>query len=163
MRAIGRSGMDHDHARALILGFAYFPEALPAHCEQLATLAIADRSLAMLRDRLVDAALSGAPLDREGLATILADSGAAEDLERARRAGTLAFSFTRSETEPDKAVRDLEVAIDALTADGDIEVALQAATERLKGGEDEAFEEQQRLHSAREEIKERLASLVGTD
>ncbi len=33
---------------------------------------------------------------------------------------------------------------------------MQAATERLKEGEEDAFEEQRRLHSQREEIKERL-------
>ena len=30
-------------------------------------------------------------------------------------------------------------------------------------GEEDAFEEQRRLHSQREEIKERLASLAGSD
>ncbi len=39
----------------------------------------------------------------------------------------------------------------------------KAATERLKEGEEDAFEEQRRLHSQREEIKERLASLAGSD
>ena len=69
----------------------------------------------------------------------------------------------RCETEPERAVRDLGVAIDALAAEEEIGAALIAATERLKAGEEQAFEEQQRLHSAREEIRERLASLVGTD
>ena len=75
----------------------------------------------------------------------------------------MAFSFTRSDTPPDRAVRDLGIAIDALTADGEIGAALAAATERLKEGQDDAFEEQRRLLFAREEIKERLASLVGSD
>ncbi len=75
----------------------------------------------------------------------------------------MAFSFTRSDTAPERAVRDLGTAIDALMADGEIGAALKAATERLKEGEADAFEEQRRLHSQREEIKERLASLAGTD
>ena len=75
----------------------------------------------------------------------------------------MAFSFTRSDAEPDKAVRDLGAAIEALAADGEIGAALAAATERLKAGEEQAFEEQQRLHVAREKVKERLASLAGTD
>ena len=41
-----RSGIDAPTARALILGFANFPEELPAHCEQLAALPIADNSTA---------------------------------------------------------------------------------------------------------------------
>jgi DNA primase len=162
-RAIASTGINANLARALILGFSTFPEALQDHCEPLAALPIADKALARLRDTLVDAALSGEMLDREALATILASSGAAADLERARRTGTMAFSFTRSDTPPDRAVRDLGIAIDALTADGEIGAALAAATERLKEGQDDAFEEQRRLLFAREEIKERLASLVGSD
>jgi DNA primase len=162
-RNVSRVGMDPSHARALVLGFLNFPEALQEHCEQLALLPIGEAPLARIRDRLVDAAVSGEMLDRETLATILRDNGAAADLERARRTGTMAFSFTRSDTAPERAVRDLGTAIDALMADGEIGAALQAATERLKEGEEDAFEEQRRLHSQREEIKERLASLAGSD
>jgi DNA primase len=162
-KAIAITGVDRLMARALILGFANFPEALQEHCEQLASLPIGEAPLARIRDRLVDAAVSGEMLDRETLATILRDSGTAADLEKARRTGTMAFSFTRSDTAPDRAVRDLGTAIDALMADGEIGAALQAATERLKEGEEDAFEEQRRLHSQREEIKERLASLAGSD
>ncbi|WP_310467696.1 DNA primase [Sphingomonas sp.] len=162
-RAIGSAGIDRSTARALLLGFSNFPEALHAHCEQLAALPIADRKSAELRDRLVAAALSGANLDRAALATILHDAGAAADLSLARSAGGMAFSFTRGDAEPEKALRDLGDAIDALAADGEIGAALDAATERLKAGDDEAFEDQLRLHSAREQIKQRLASLAGND
>lgn len=162
-RAIAATGIDRTMARALVLGFVNFPEALEHHCEQLASLPIGEAALARIRDRLVDAAVSGEMLDREALATILRDSGAAADLEKARQTGTMAFSFTRSETAPDRAVRDLGTAIDALMADGEIGAALKAATERLMEGEEDAFEEQRRLHSKREEIKERLASLAGSD
>jgi DNA primase len=155
--------VDATLARALILGFVNFPQALENHTEQLAALPIADRSLARLRDRLVDTAYSGETLDREALATILATSGAAADVERARRTGTMAFSFTRSDTAPDRAVGDLGTAIDTLMADEEIGAALRAATERLKEGQDDAFEEQRRLLFAREEIKERLASLAGSE
>jgi len=163
VRAIGAGGIDRATARALILGFAYFPEALPAHCEQLAALPIADPRTARLRDHLVNAAFSGATLDRDGLATILESAGAGPDLKAAGSTGGIAFSFTRSDAEPERAVHDLGVAIDVLAADGEIGAALADATERLKAGEEQAFEEQQRLHSAREKVKERLASLVGTD
>jgi DNA primase len=126
-------------------------------------LPIADPRTARLRDHLVNAAFSGAALDRDGLATILEGAGAGPDLKAAGSAGGIAFSFTRSDAEPERAVRDLGVAIDVLAADGEIGAALADATERLKAGEEQAFEEQQRLHSARETIKERLASLAGTD
>src|SRR5438067_1132822 len=39
-RAIATSGIEAPTARALILGFAYYPYELPAHCEQLAALPI---------------------------------------------------------------------------------------------------------------------------
>ncbi len=55
------------------------------------------------------------------------------------------------------------VAIDALAAEEEIGAALVEATERLKAGDEQAFEEQLRLHTAREEIKQRLASLAGTE
>jgi DNA primase len=163
-REQGRRGsINPELARAVIVGLTNFPQALEHHTEQLAALPIADQSLSRLRDRLVDAAWSGETLDREGLATILASGGTAADVERARRTGTMAFSFTRSDTAPERAVRDLGTAIDALMADGEIGAALQAATERLKEGEEDALEEQRRLHLARMENNERLASLAGSE
>ncbi|HZB70092.1 MAG TPA: toprim domain-containing protein, partial [Sphingomicrobium sp.] len=162
-RAIGAGGIDRATARALIVGFANFPEALPAHCEQLAALPIPDARTARLRDHLVNAAFTSATLDRDGLATILESAGAGADLTAARSTGGIGFSFTRSDAEPEIAVRDLAVAIEALSADGEIGAALAEATERLMAGEDQAFEEQQRLHVARDKVKERLASLTGTD
>ncbi|MBA2467656.1 MAG: DNA primase [Sphingomonas sp.] len=162
-RAIGAGGIDRATARALIVGFANFPEALADHIEQLAALPIADARIAMLRDHLVNAAFVTAQLDRATLATILESAGAAADLRAAGSTGGMAFSFTRGDSAPDRAVRDLGAAIEALAADGEIGAALAAATERLKAGESQAFEEQQRLHVAREKVKERLASLAGTD
>jgi len=162
-RAIGAGGIDRATARALIVGFAYFPEALSAHCEQLAALPIAEPRTARLRDHLVNAAFSEAALDRDGLATILENAGAAADLNDARRTGGIGFSFTRGDADPERAVRDLGVAIEALSADGEIGAALAQATERLMAGEEQAFDEQRRLHVAREKVKERLASLSGTD
>jgi DNA primase len=163
MKRIGNRGIDSETAGALVVGFAYFPEALPTHIEQLAQLPIADRPLSSLRDRIVDAALSGQKLDRQGLLTILETAGSAAALEQARRTGGIGFSFTRSDAEPERAVRDLGVAIDALHAEEEIGAALNEATERLKAGDGDAFEEQLRLHVERERIKERLASLVGTE
>ena len=60
-------------------------------------------------------------------------------------------------------MRDLSVAIEALAAEGEIEAALAEATERLKAGDASAFDEQRRLHAARDEATERLASLATSD
>jgi DNA primase len=162
-RRIARAGIDTATARALVLGFALYPEAIASHLEQLTHLPIAARPLGSLRDRIVDAALAHQPLDRQKLATILATAGAAATLEQERRAGGRGFSFTRSDTDPERAVRDLEVAIDALAAKEEIDAALADALKRFGAGDDEAFEDQRRLKSAQQEVMQRLASLVGTE
>ncbi|MFL6741670.1 MAG: DNA primase [Sphingomicrobium sp.] len=160
MRGIGRAGVDAPTARALILGFAYFPEELPAHCEQLAHLPIADRGTAKLRDDLVNAAFSGAALDRESVNTILAGDGAA--VGQGPRA--LGFSFTRRDSDPDRARSDLAAAVETLMAREEVERALVDATERFMADmSDEAYEEQQRLKEAQKRLQQRLASLAGTD
>ncbi|MDP9163320.1 MAG: DNA primase [Pseudomonadota bacterium] len=157
IRAIGTGGIDRTMASALLTGFALFPDALTAQLEALAHLPIADRAAAAQRDRLVDAAMSGAPLDREGLSPILSTGGAS------RRRGGIGFSFIRPETDPAQAGRDLAAAIDALTASAEVEAALAEATLALAAGDDEAFAEQQRLHELRDGIKERLALLAGNE
>jgi DNA primase len=160
MRAIGSRGIDDRHARALIEGFALFPEELPAHCEQLAGLAIADKSTASLRDRLVEAAFSGTTLDREAVTTILGSNEAGGG--NAPRA--MGFSFTRRDSDPERARTDLAAAVEILFAAEEVEKALEDATERLKRDlTDEALREQQRLIMAQRGLIQRLASLAGTD
>ena len=158
MRAIGSVGIDGTMARALITGFALFPEALVDQLEALAHLPIADRAAAAQRDRLVDAVMSGEALDRETLLPILTAGGG-----RTVRRGGIGFSFSRPETDPVQAGADLAAAMDALTASAEVEAALADATRALATGDDEAFAEQQRLHGARDEIKERLALLAGSE
>jgi DNA primase len=159
-RAIAASGIDAPTARALILGFAYFPEELPAHCEQLAALPIPDKSTARMRDELVNAAFSGTTLDRATLATILGIDGATG----ARALRAMGFSFTRRDSDPDRARSDLAAAVEIIAAAEEVEKALTNATERLKRDlTDEALEEQQRLIAAQHGLRERLASLAGTD
>jgi DNA primase len=159
-RAIAASGIDGPTARALIVGFANFPEELPAHCEQLAALPIADRGTSRLRDELVNAAFSGAALDRDALATILGTNGAAGGT--APR--SMGFSFTRRDSDPDRARSDLAAAVEIIAATEEVEKALVDATERLKRDlTDEALDEQQRLIEAQQGLRQRLASLAGTD
>jgi DNA primase len=159
-RAIASTGIDAPTARALILGFAYFPEELPAHCEQLASLPITDKRTAKLRDEMVNAAFSGAALDRAALTTILAGDGATGG--RSPRA--MGFSFTRRDSDPDRARSDLAAAVEIIAAAEEVEKALEDATERLKRDlTAEALEEQQRLMQARHGLRQRLAELAGTD
>src|SRR5205814_7627596 len=159
-RSIASTGIDAPTARALILGFANFPEELPAHCEQLAALPISDKGTSKLRDELVNAAFSGAALDRQAVATILGTDGAAGG--RAPR--TMGFSFTRRDSDPDRARSDLAAAVEIIAAAEEVDKALEDATERLKRDlTDEALEEQQRLMQARHGLRQRLASLAGTD
>jgi DNA primase len=160
MKAIGRRGIDAQHAEALIEGFKLFPEELPAHCEQLAALLIADKRTARVRDELVNAAFSGAALDREALATILGgDEAGGGNAPRA-----MGFSFTRRDSDPTRARSDLAAAVEIIAAAEEVEKALEDATERLKRDfTDEALEEQQRLIAAQRGLRQRLASLAGTD
>ena len=159
-KAIAAQGIDAPTARALIVGFANFPEELPAHCEALAALPIADRRTAEMRDELVNAAFSGATLDREGVATILGRDGATGP----KALSAMGFSFTRRDSDPDRARSDLAAAVEIIAAADEVEKALVNATERLERDfTDEAYEEQQRLKSAQLGLRERLAQLAGTD
>ena len=159
-KSIASSGIDAPTARALILGFANFPEELPAHCEQLASLPIPDKSTAKMRDSLVNAAFSGATLDREGVNTILGGDGATGT--NARRA--MGFSFTRPDSDPTRARSDLAAAVEIIAAAEEVDRALAHATERLKLDlTDEALAEQQRLIAAQQTLRDRLAQLAGTD
>ena len=113
-----------------------------------------------MRDELVNAAFSGATLDREGVNTILGDDGATG--RNARR--TMGFSFTRPDSDPTRARSDLAAAVEIIAAAEEVDKALEHATERLKRDlTDEALQEQQRLIAARRTLRERLAQLAGTD
>ena len=159
-RAIAASGIDGPTARALLVGFANYPDALPANCEALAHLPISDQRTARQRDDMVNAAFSGAALDREALSTILGGDGATGGQARS----AMGFSFTRRDSDPDRARSDLAAAVEIIAAAEEVERALEDATERLKRDfTDEALEEQQRLIAARRTLRERLASLAGTD
>jgi DNA primase len=159
-RTIASAGIDASTARALILGFANYPEELPAHCEQLASLEIPDKPTAKMRDELVNAAFSGAALDRDGLATILGGDGATGP----KASSAMGFSFTRRDSDPDRARSDLAAAVEIIAAAEEVDRALEDATERLKRDfTDDALEEQQRLITARHGLRQRLAQLAGTD
>jgi hypothetical protein len=75
----------------------------------------------------------------------------------------MGFTFNRPDSDPSRAVRDLGIAIETLSAQREIAAALADATERLKQGDESAFDEQLRLHAAQGETTERLAKLTASD
>ncbi len=162
-RAIGSAGIDKTTARALVLGHALYPDAIGDHIEALAALPIADKTAAALRDRMVDLTMSGQMLDRQGIATILAGEETAAAWRDVSKGGDIGFSFTRTKSDPAIARRDLGLAIETLMAKVEIEAAFETAMTRFKAGDEAAFEEQQRLHAAREVVNERLASLASNE
>jgi DNA primase len=159
-KTIASSGIDVPTARALILGFTNFPEELPAHCEQLASLPISDKSTAKIRDELVEAVFNGGALDQGAINTILGGDGATG----AKGPRAMGFSFTRRDSDPERARSDLAAAVEIIAAAEEVEKALEHATERLEQDfTAEAFEEQQRLKEAQRGLRQRLAQLAGTD
>jgi DNA primase len=162
-RAISSAGIDKTTARALVLGHALYPDAIGDHVEALAALPIADKAASKLRDRMVDLIMSGQMLDRPQLTTILAAEETAAAWRDVSKGGDIGFSFTRTKSDPAIARRDLGLAIETLMAKVEIEAAFETAMSRFKAGDEAAFEEQQRLHAAREVINERLASLASNE
>ena len=160
----GAGGIDRATARALVLGHALFPQAIGDHLETLATLSIADPSAARLRDRMVDAAMTGAELDRAALLPILQAEDTASAWHDVSRGGEIGFTFTRIRSDPDVARRDLALALEALLARVEIDAALADATLAFERDFSEtAYAEQQRLLGARQQHNDRLASLAGNE
>ena len=159
-RSVGRTGLSPQLGRAVLQGLVRFPSLIGRHAEAIAALPLAEQGAARLRDLMLESAMANAALDPEALNTILADSGGASLIEDLGRKRGLAFSFTRRDAEPERACRDLALAIETLAARPGLDAALEAATVRLmNGGDDAAFEEQQRLLAARGEADRQLATL----
>jgi DNA primase len=160
-KTLGSGGLSKDWARAVLAGLLRFPEAIGDHSEAIAALPMPDKNTAALRDALLSGALLHGALDPAALDTILTSAGVAALAERLRGARGLAFSFTRRDAEPERALRDLVLVIDTLAAQPGLDAALEAATARLKAeGDEAAFLEQQRLRQARDEAERQLAALI---
>ena len=72
----------------------------------------------------------------------------------------MGFSFTRRDSDPERARSDLAAAVEIIAAAEEVEKALEDATERLKRDlTDEALGEQQRLIAAQRGLRQRLARL----
>ena len=164
-KGVASGGIDPRMVRSVLQGLLLYPQAIADHAEAIASLPIADAGARRLREELLGAAMAHGELDREQLHTILAASGAASLAEKLRRMRGLAFSFTRRDAEPERALRDLVLAIDMLAARPGMEAALEAATARLmrEDGDDAAFREQQRLLNARGEAERQLAALLESE
>ena len=159
-RAMGRTGLSPQLGRAVLLGLVRYPALIGEHAEAIAALPLAEGDAARLRDLMLESAMVNAALDPEALNTILADSGGASLIEILGRKRGLGFSFTRRDAEPERACRDLVLAIETLAARPGLDAALEAATMRLKElGDEAAFQEQQRLRAARDEADRQLATL----
>jgi DNA primase len=160
-RSIGRGGIDHRMARAIIAGMIRYPDMIATHAEAIGALLLGDRTLERVRKLLLDRAFGGEAVESEGLATILSQAGLGDVAEELQRTNGLAFSFLRSNADSDRARRDLGAAIEALAARPELDAALAAATERLMASPDEAgFAEQRRLRAARDEADRSLAALA---
>lgn len=163
-KAVGRVGLDPQLARAVLLGLARFPDQIGQHAEAVAALPLREAKAARLRDLMLEAAMSEAMLDQEQLRTILAAKGASTLLEELDLKRGLAFSFTRRDADPDRSCRDLALVVETLAARPGLDAALDAATARLKqAGDEAAFQEQQRLRTARDEADRQLATLIEGD
>jgi DNA primase len=163
-KAVGRTGLDPELARAVLQGLARFPAQIGEHAEAIAALPLREPGAARIRDLMVEAAMTQAMLDQEQLRTILARKGAVAPLEELSLKRGLAFSFTRRDADPERACRDLALVIETLAARPGLDAALEAATARLKqAGDEAAFQEQQRLRTARDEADRQLATLIESD
>ena len=163
---LGRGARDGAHGpgrqlgRAVLLGLARYPALIGEHAEAIAALPLAEGDAARLRDLMLETAMVNTALDPEALNTILADNGGVSLIGILGRKRGLGFSFTRRDADPDRARRDLVLAIETLAARPGLDAALEAATMRLKDdGDDAAFQEQQRLRAARDEADRQLATL----
>jgi DNA primase len=159
-RSMGRTGLSPQLGRAVLLGLARYPALIGEHAEAIAALPLTEGDAARLRDLMLESAMVNATLDPEALNTILADSGGASLIGNLGRKRGLGFSFTRRDADPERACRDLVLAIETLAARPGLDAALEAATMRLKElGDEAAFQEQQRLRAARDEADRQLATL----
>ena len=163
-REISGRGVDAGWARPIMAGLVRHPAMILTCSEALATLSFADAALDRLRIVLLDAAYDGDLVESTALGPICDSAGLAAVLGELRASMGLAFSFTRSDADPQMARRDLAMAIEALAARPELDAALAAATARLaEGWDEEGLAEQQRLMAARAQADQKLAALVHDD
>jgi DNA primase len=142
---------------AVLAGLCMWPEAIARNAELLARARPGQAAQARLLDALLDAADSGQSLEKEGLATTLAQRGVAPPAPE--QYDHLPFPFVSPDAVVSDALAGLETAICWLIEVPELDTALAAATEKF-GTEHFDFEEQGRLRSRRDELKKRYNALM---
>ncbi len=159
-RRIGEGGVDAFYARAILAGLLRHPTMVRTCAEALSMLVIEDSDLNLLRSVMLEAAFDPSSVESDSADTIFIKAGLTTLVETLQCANGLAFSFTRSEANPEVARRDLGMAIEALASRPELDAALEAATAWLAMGADvDGFAEQMRLISVRAESDRALAAL----
>ncbi|MES2495144.1 MAG: DNA primase [Pseudomonadota bacterium] len=159
--AVNRGGVNPMMTRAVMAGLLRYPSLFSTHIEPIGQLQLGDERLDTLRREAFDAGFSGQALEKETLEAILIDAGLGAVIEELKATNALAFSFLRGNADPDRAVRDLSAAIEAMAARPMLDAALRDATERLGAATDDAgLAEQRRLLEAREAADRALTDLA---
>jgi DNA primase len=166
-RTIGGRGIDPVYERPIMVGLVRHPSIILTCGETLSALVLVDTALDALRHALLEAAYIGDVVETEQVDTICNQAGLSGVLKELRASNShnrLAFSFLRSDAEPERARRDLAMLIEAATARPELAAALAAATSRaMASGDDDSIAEQARLVRAESEANLTLMSLMGYD
>jgi DNA primase len=161
---ISGKGIEPHFARPILAGFLRHPSVLLKYGETIAAMPIAENNLDQLRNTMIEVIFDDPALDSQQFMTICKDKDNASLVTELMNANTLAFSFTKPQANVETAVRDLGLAIEALSARPELDAALEAATAKLSENWDEdGFLEQTRLMVARKDADQKLASLAQGD
>jgi DNA primase len=161
-RALGVPGSgDRLLLRAVLAGLLRYPREIMVHRESLASLTVADQSLARLLDMLLAATEREETVETEALLTILGDSDVYNMAKGLLRADALHFTPTQSEVDDERARRELAEAIGLMAEMPRIEAELAAVTRAMAVDLDEAgYARQQALRTLRAELAARAAELA---
>jgi DNA primase len=167
VKAMQNRGIDPMYERPIMAGLVAHPSIVLTCGETLSSIVMSDMTLDLMKNVLLEGAYEGDLVEIGRVDTICQSAGLSGVLEELRSSNShnrLAFSFLRSNAEPERARRDLAMLIEAATARPELAEALAAATARVAaGGDEESFAEQARLNRAFSEAKETLMSLMGYD
>ncbi len=161
------TNIDPVYERPIMAGLIRHPAIILTCGETLSCLRLADSRLESLRNMLLEAAYDTDIVETGRIDTICSETGLTGVLEELRSSNShnrLAFSFLRSNAEPERARRDLAMLIEAATARPELAAALAAATARaMASGDANAMAEQARLTRAEHDANLTLMSLMGYD
>ena len=158
-QAIRTNGIDPALAKPVLAGLIRHPSEIARHLEVLGALKFAGGTLGALFAAVVDAVLDESTLDSDALRTILAKSGFDPMVRDLLRADATPYSFTRKESDSDRARADLDEAIAILVARPEVDRALDEATIAAMRFDDGAWERQAALVKERQALEARLANL----